>query len=515
MKKWNLLFENCRLPLRIVAFGFVLLAFGNLILNDNVNIFYTFQSTFLINLAHIAKEIGHIIIVNIPLIFMMGMMSKRANSTAPALLAFVGYVTFQVMMMLLTPNDLASEAYYSVLGISYTATTQNITSTIFPMQTGMVGSFIVALLTRYAYLRSRRKSMYSFLSFTNKDTAGLVYTLVLCMIAGVLMSYIWPIAYNSLEDVIAWIAEDLSDPFHLFVYGLFDRLLSLLGMGEFIRQPFWFGVEGGTYSTIASQTLTGDVAIWSAMPEALATFDGAGRFITPYYVLNMFAIPALYFALYRTTSNRKRRHKTIIFYAGAMLMSIICGNPLMVELVLLFASPLLLLFHLVASASLFGILALNEAYLGFNYSGSTISAMPGSFPDFIINARATQFTHTMIVIVLVGIIFAIIYFLATRAYYEFLAYDLSSTNKAERFAHHLIEACGGERNVADVISSPFDLEIKLFDLELVSYEKIKKLEVNRVIETKDGLELNIGSPSTIIRKRINKILASERRPIHD
>ena len=511
MKKWSSLYESCRLPIRIVVFGFVLLALGTLILSENVNIFYTIDNTLIINLAHIFKEVGHVIIVNIPLIFLIGLVSKRANSGTPILLAIVGYFTFQVMMMLVTPNDLSANAYYSVLGISYTSSVQ----TIFPMQTGMVGSFIVAFLVRYAFLRSRRFSMYSLLGFANKDTAGLIYTIVFCALGGLLMSYVWPIAYEILEDVIIWIARDRSDPFHLFVYGLFDRVLSLLGMGEFIREPFWFGVEGGTYSTIASQTLVGDVAIWSQMPEALTTFSGAGRFITPYYVLNMFAIPAAYFALYRTTSNRKARHKTIIFYFGAMLMSFVCGNPLIFELVLLFTAPLLLVFHLLASASLFGILSLNNAFLGFNYSGSTISAMPGSFADFIINVRVSQFAHSLLVIVLVGIIFAIIYFLATRAYFEFLAYDMVSTNKAESLSRKMIEACGGERNIADTISTPFVLEIKLYDLELVSYDKIKSLAVKKVTETKDGLEFSMGSPSTIIRKRINNILSSERRPIHD
>lgn len=461
--------------------------------------------------ARIVLQIGHIIIVNIPLIFLIGMTAKRANSGAPAIMAIVGYVTYLVVLMFLGPNDLVSQAYTNNLGISYSAQIQNTTTTIYPLQTGIIGSFLVAVITRYSYLHSRQRSIYSILGFADKDTAGIIYNLVLCGLLGVAMSFVWSFVIKEFAQLLAWIAQDISDPFRLFVYGILDRSSAILGVGSLVRYPFWFGVEGGTYASIAGQTVIGDVNIWKEMPGALASFTGAGRFITPYYVINMFICPAIYLALYFSNSSKKARHKMIMFTAGAVLMSVACGNPLPLELFLLFTAPLLLTFHVIMSGGLFGILYLNSAFLGFNYSGSTISAMPGSFPDFIINVRNPQYIHSILVILIVGIIMAIIYYVATRVYFEYLAYDVIGSNRSNIIAQKVITAVGGEDNIIGMNSSPASLDINIDNLEIVSYDLLKQVGAWRVTETRDELILSFGSSSTVIKKKIEKIIKSSKR----
>ncbi len=511
MKRWNILYENTKLPIRIVVFGWVLLAIGYLITNDNVNTFYTITNPVILIIARISSQIGHVIIMNMPLIFMIGIVAKRANSGAPALFAIAGYITYLVVLMLLGPNDYSAQVYTNNLGISYAMQSQSGSSVLYPMQTGMVGSFIVAMITRYSYIKSRHRSIYSLLGFTHKDTAGLIYNIILCALAGVAMAYVWPYVVDMILDLIAWIASDISDPLHLSAYGILDRVTSVLGLGNIVRYPFWYGIEGGTYSSLAGQTILGDVNIWKEMPGALASFSGAGRFITPYYVINMFVCPSVYLAYYFSYSDRKERHKMILYTAGAMILSFICGNPLPMELLLLFNAPLLLIIHLLLSGSLFGILFANNAFLGFSYSGSTVSAMPGAFPDFIINARTPQYIHSLLVIVVIGLIYAIIYFLLTRGYFEFAAYDIVSSNRSKTIARKVIDAVGGIGNITTLNSTPHNLEIRIESLEDVSYEKLKQVGAWRVRETRDELVLEFGSSSTILRKNIQKIINESKR----
>lgn len=511
MKRWNILYENCRLPIRIVVFGWILLAIGNLLLNENVNIFYSITNQGVIMFAKVILQIGHIIIVNIPLIFLIGLTAKRANSGAPAIMAVVGYVTYLVVLMFLGPNDLVSQAYTNNLGISYSTQIQNTTTTIYPLQTGIIGSFLVAIITRYSYLHSRQRSIYSILGFADKDTAGLIYNMVLCGLLGVAMSFVWPLIVGELLRIIVWIAQDISDPFRLFVYGILDRTSSILGVGSLVRYPFWFGVEGGTYASIAGQTVIGDVNIWKEMPGAMASFTGAGRFITPYYIINFFICPAIYIALYFSNSNKKTRHRMIMFTIGAVLLSVVCGNPLPLELYLLFTAPLLLAIHILLSGGLFGILYLNNAFMGFNYSGSTISAMPGSFPDFIINVRNPLYIHSILVILIVGIIMAIVYYVVTRVYFEYLSYDVIGSNRSTIIAQKVIAAVGGEDNIISLSSSPSSLDINIDNLEIVSYELLKQVGAWRVTETRDELILSFGSSSTIIKKKIEKIIKASKR----
>lgn len=508
MKRWNTLYDYCRLPIKVVTFACFLLAIGYLIQNENVNIFYTIRNQYILILGEVCYRVGHILMINTPFVFMLNLVSKRANSGAPTIMAIVGYITFLVFTMMLSSRTLPSTSYSAILGISYASP---ISGTIYPLQTGLIGAILVALITRYSYIKSRRPSVYSFLSFLDKDIAGILYNIVFCALLGITVTLVWPTFINLISQVIVWIAEDISDPIRLSTYGILDRTLSIFGLGNIIRQPFWFGAQGGTYANLAGETIIGDVNIWRLMPEAQATYSGAGRFITPYYIINMFAIPAIYLGIYSINTSSRERKKSFLFTLILIGFSIVCGNPLPIELTLLFTSPLLLIFHIVLSGSLFGTLYVNNAFLGFNYSGSTISAMPGAFPDYIINARTPQYIHSLLMILAIGVIIAIIYFFATVAYYKYFAFDIAGSNKSKKIAQKIIDAVGGEDNIVRTYSSIFKVTIVVEDLERVTYEKLKQLGAGNVRETRDSIVLDFCSASTIIRKNIDNLILKSRR----
>lgn len=495
------------MSIRVLCFAFVLIGFGYLIQNENVNIFYTFTNPYLLVLARTLRSIGGVIVTNMPLIFLVSLVSKRANSGAPTVMAIVGYITYLIVTTLWTSDLMPSQVYANTLGISLL----NNGKLSFPIQTGLLGAFIVVFATRISYLKSRRRTAYSLLAFTNKDTSGLIYNIILCAVMGVVVSLAWPFVIQIYEKGINWIAEDISNPHKLFVYGVVDRLSSIMGMGDLIREPFWYGTAGGTYQSVTGSVIVGDVNIWRYMPEAASTFTGVGRFITPYYVINMFLVPSIYLGMYFSYDDHRQRKKSLFFLIAAMLMSFICGNPLPLELVLLLTSPILLIMYLVGCGTLFTVLSQSQAFLGFNYSGTTAAAMPGSFADYIINIRTPQFQHTMLIILIVGIIFAIIFFMLTMVYYRYLAFDLAGTNKSKVIVKRIIDAVGGTENIVSASSGPFNLSIELKDLEAVSYEKIKKVGAKRVTETNNGLILDFCSASKIIKVNLLKVVESRKR----
>ena len=508
MKRWNTLYDYCRLPIKVITFACLFLAIGYLIQNENVNIFYTIRNQYILLLGETCYRIGHILIINMPLIFLLNLVSKRANSGAPRIMGIIGYVTFLIFTMMFTPHTLASTSYSPILGISYSIPTYG---TIYPLQTGLVGGILVALVTRYSYIKSRRPSVYSFLSFVDKDVAGIIYNVLFCALLGIGVALVWPILINFIAQIITWIANDISDPLRLSVYGILDRSLSIVGLGNIIRQPFWFGAQGGTYANLAGETIIGDVNIWRLMPEAQATYSGAGRFITPYYIINMFAIPAMCLGIYSVNTNVRERKKSFLLTMILIGLSFICGNPLPMELTLLFTSPLLLIFHIILSGSLFGTLFMNNAFLGFKYSGSTVSAMPGAFPDYIINARTPQYIHSLLIILAIGVIIAIIYYFVTITYYKHFAFDIAGSNKAKTIANKIIAAVGGEDNIVRTYSSVFKVTIVVEDLERVTYDMLKQIGASTVKETRDSIVLDFCSASTIIRQNIDNIILKSRR----
>ena len=499
------IYDSCHIAIRIAFFGFLLVAFGFLIKNDSVNIFYTFKNAFILLMAEGSLKLGTTIIANLPMIFMLNIVCKRANSAYPVAIAIVGYFAYLIATMLFSPTTLASTAYSTGLGIN---SIFNVNSgTRYPLETGLIGSFIVAYITRISFIRSRHRNTYSVLGFLNKDSAGIIYNIVFCSLAGIGIAYVWPIMFNYLQTLITYISKDLLDPLRIALYGVLDRVLSMLSLGNIIRQPLWYTALGGSIQTISGQAIMGDVNIWNYVKNVANDYVGAGRFITPYYVINMFMVPAIILGILTSMSDKQERNKLIIPCIAGCLLSVVCGNPLPIELVLLFTSPLLLAIYLVLVGLVFYCLSFFGIYLGSSIiSGSVVTAMPGNFPDYIINLRNVNYISSLGKIALVGLVAFILCFAFTTLYYRFFAYDITRTGKAKEFAKRIIDACGGSENIKSAGSGLFKICVHLNDNEEFDLDSIKSLDVRQVSETKDGIEIECGASAFIIANRINRII---------
>ena len=509
MKKWNILYENCQLPIRIACIGFVMMAFGFLIQNDSVNIFYTFSNTYLLIIAELCLKCGEVIIRLLPLFFLSSLCAKRANSGVPIAIGLIGYLVFHSVTMIFSTDPYPAQCFTSLFGISFDASSLPISTTgiRYPLDTGLFGAFIVGLATRYSYIRSRNRSSYSLFGLLNKDTVAAIYNMVICGLLGFAVACLYPMLYSFLSAGITRIAANLNDPGNMALYGILDRTLSMAGLPNLIRTPFWFGSQGGTYQSIAGQNIVGDVNIWSYIMEASGTYAGCGRFITPYYAINIFILPAIYLGLFFSITDIAERRRKILFLIGATAVTIAAGNPLPLEYLLLFTSPLLLVVYLLVVAAVFAFMSSRGVYLGFSFSGTdTRVALPGSFPDYIINIRNPQLYDTVMAILAIGLVAALVMFAATVIYYRYLSFDLAKSGKTDTFTESLFNAVGGKENVIAASSSLFRLNLRLKDLEAVDFDKISEIGARRLTETREGISLDLGSSSTYLSRVINQKL---------
>ena len=175
MKRIMNIYESVRISIRIAFLGFALLAFGFLIQNESVNIFYTFRNTFILMMAEGSLKLGQTIILNLPLIFMLNIVCKRANSAYPVLLGLVGYFSFLISMSLFATTGLSSTAYSTGLGINSIFNTVS-NDTRYPLELGLITSFVVGYIVRFCFIRSRHRSTLSILGFLHKDTAEAGWT---------------------------------------------------------------------------------------------------------------------------------------------------------------------------------------------------------------------------------------------------------------------------------------------------------------------------------------------------
>ena len=145
--------------------------------------------------------------------------------------------------------------------------------------------------------------------------------------------------------------------------------------------------------------------------------------------------------------------------------------------------------------------------LGFEtaFTNTTV-AMPGSFPDFIVNARNSNLSPTLWAIVIVGLISLIVMFLFTFIYYRFIAFDFANTGRGNSTVAKLIESVGGKGNIIKAESGLLRLNVYLRNPEAISIEKVQEVGPKRVSETKDGIYFEFGTSSYSIAKRINKSL---------
>ena len=507
MKKIMNIYESCKTPIRVAYFGFVLIAFGFLIQNQSVNIFYTFRSGFILFAAELAMKIGEFTIMNLPIIFMLNIVCKKANNAAPVVMSLVGYFTFVATTMLLSPQNLPATAYATGYGINSMFNTSG-TSARLAIETGMIGALCVGFATRAAFIFSRHRDNYSLTNLMSRDMAGIVYNFIFCFLLGVFVSYTFPLFYGYTQKAIAFIAEDISDPMRIGLYSVLDRVLSIMGLGNIIRYPFWFTSTGGSFVNAATgQSVLGDVNIWSYVKDTNAAYAGAGRFITPYYVINMFMIPAIYLGTSLSVSDKRDKGYLWIMFVVAILLSFIAGNPLPLELMMLFTSPALLLLYLFGVGIVSSLLVNFGAYLGFTTNtANTVVAMPGSFPDFIINVRNSSLLPSIRIILIVGAGAFVAYLLITLIYYRVLAFDFVKTGKGDELVDDIISAVGGKDNISLAGAGLFKLNVHLNDPELISIDKINELNAGRVSETKDGVSFEIGTSAYAIARRINRLI---------
>ncbi len=495
------------MPLRVAFFGFVLMAFGFLIRNENVNIFYTFSNTYLLMFADGCCVLGQTIVSNLPLIFMIYLVCKKANSGVPIVLALVGYFSFLITMTLFVPQNLSTYFYTSTSGLN--SVVGLVGTNKLPLETGLIGSFVIGYITRFSYIRSRHRSTHSLLGFLNKDSAAIIYNIVFCVLAGMAFSYLGPILYAYLARLITYISKDLYDPSRMLLYGALDRVLSIFGLGNAIKFPFWYTSLGGTFQTISGQNIVGDVNIWSYVKNSSTSYIGAGRFLTPYYVINMFMVPACYIGIYTSIKEKEEKLNLLVPLIALVLLSIICGSSIPLELFLLFTSPMLLICFEFVAACAYAYLTYAGVYLGCSLTnGTTITALPGSFPDFIINIRNINHYDAIMSILFVGIIAFLIVFLITYFYYHQFAFDTVNTSKDEEDVEKIIEKLGGIDNIISAKSGLLRVNFEIKDSESIDIEELSKLPIAKIYETKNGFSMELGSSSYIVAKMVSKRLTN-------
>lgn len=177
--------------------------------------------------------------------------------------------------------------------------------------------------------------------------------------------------------------------FGLFVYGVLNRLLLVTGLHHIINNIAWFVV--GDY-----QGATGDLR------RFFAGDPGAGAFMSGFFPVMMFGLPAACLAMYHEARSDRRKLVGGMLFSLA-LTSFLTGVTEPIEFTFMFLAPVLYVIHALLTGIAMALMAALDVHLGFGFSA-------GLF-DYVLNyGKATN----PLLLLPVGAVYALLYYTLFR-----------------------------------------------------------------------------------------------------
>lgn len=505
MSKWHSILEILQFPLKILFIGTLLLGIGTLALNQNVSFLWHFETPLFVKLFELMRYTGACIIYFFPFLVFVHVLSHKYESAVIVIIGVLSYVLINVtMVFFLDPTYPAYfyQSLFNVTTIDFDHINGVIASTISPYNIGILGYALAYIITHKCYLRSRKYSIFGMTSFVDHDAMAGILSSIVSVLCGIILAYIWPLAINGLTTFFELIASDISNPVNLLLYGMFERISAILGLLEIPRQIFWFTDMGGSWLNNVGLKFSGDVAIWTAQREAGMSTLTAGTFITPYYVINLFIIPSFILAYYHLCSSKDDRRRYLGFIVIAVLLSVICGNPLPAEILMLVLSPMLYMVYIVIIGLLYAFLQMFHVVIGYNLSELMILANPGSGIDLLEYVRNPYVAYNVYKILGIGLVVGIVFYFLTKRYFKKNAFGLFQMVNKEQTCADIVENLGGIDNIISVDSTPDKLAVRFVNRELVNYDKLIQYGAYLMLESKNGYLIRLGNVSTIVREYI-------------
>jgi len=436
----------------------------------------------LLDIPFLAK-CGEMIFNNLPAIFALGVaigFAKDNHGAAP-LSAYVGYVVLTGGLKFLNPDA----------------------------DMGVFAGIIMGVTAGYFYNRFHDINLPSYLAFFGGKRFVPIITGAAAVYFAFIANAFWPAAQNAINALGAWILS--SKIVGLFIFGVANRLLIPLGLHHVLNNLVWFifgnyHVNGVVYQGDIARFFNGDPT--------------AGMFMTGFFPVMMFGLPAACAAMWATAKTYKRKAAAGILFSMA-LTSFLTGITEPIEFSFMFLAFPLYVIH----ALLTGVSMVVTQMLGIKL-GFTFSA--GAF-DYILNwGKATRPAQMLIV----GAVYAVVYFVIF--YYAIKLWDLKTPGREEdvidvdltkkeaaeitadsqkeaaavikhtRGAKYLA-ALGGKENIKVVDACATRLRLEVIDNKKVKDGVLKSLGAKGILRPGDGLvQVIIGPEADVIATEVRR-----------
>lgn len=419
---------------------------------------------------------GAAIFDNLAIIFAVGIaigLAKQNNGTA-GLAAVVGYFTI---------TNVATSFDKSI-------------------NMGVLAGIIVGILTGYLYNKFNDIQLPEFLGFFGGKRFVPIITSVSCLILGVVAGFVWPSIQGALDTFGNEMAA--AGAIGAFVFGLLNRLLLPFGLHHVFNSIFWF--QFGSYPKADGTIVYGDIARFFAGDPT------AGTYMSGFFFIMMFALPAACFAMILAAKKSKRKAVTGMFLSIA-LTAFLTGITEPIEFTFMFLAPVLYVFHALMTGIALAVASILGIKLGFGFSAGLTDYLLG----FGISTKP-------ILAIGVGLIFAAIYFVVF--YLVIKKFNLKTpgreddedddsnavlaNNNYTEVAKIILEGLGGPSNITSIDNCITRLRLEVKDSTLVNEKKIKSSGISGVIRPgKTSVQVIVGTQVQFVADEFKKLCKSK------
>ncbi|MEH7652670.1 N-acetylglucosamine-specific PTS transporter subunit IIBC [Bacillus safensis] len=440
--------KSFMLPIAVLPAAGIILAIGR---EDVFNIPFIYEA-------------GNAIFANLALIFAMGVaigISKDGNGAA----ALSGAISYFIL----------------------SAGTTSINST---NNMGVLGGILCGLLAGYVYNKFKDTKLPEYLGFFSGRRLVPIMTALFTILLAAVFGYVWPPIQSVINDLGEWILSLGATGAGLF--GFFNRLLIPLGLHHVLNNLFWF--QFGEFNGV-----TGDLArFFKGDPSA-------GVFMTGFFPVMMFGLPAACLAMVVTAKPEKRK-ATAGLMIGMALTSFITGITEPIEFSFMFLSPLLYGVHAILTGLSLFIVNTLGIHSGFAFSAGAI--------DYVLSFGIAQ---KPILLLVVGIIYGVVYFVVFYFLIKLLKLktpgredddmeDIAADDAVTAGgASMLVEGLGGKDNITTIDHCATRLRLTVEDTNLLNEGTLKKAGAKGVLTSgKTSVQIIIGTNVEFVADDLRK-----------
>lgn len=427
-------------------------------------------------------DAGDAIFSNLPLLFAIGVavgFAKDNNGTA-GLAGAIGYLIEIAVMKDIDPK----------------------------LNMGVLSGIVAGAVAGYLYNRYKDIKLPEYLAFFGGKRFVPIVTGVACLILGIVFGYVWQPVQHAIDVAGLWLTT--AGALGTFVFGLLNRILLVTGLHHIINSLAWF-VFGTFTPPGGGAPVTGD------LHRFFAGDPTAGGFMTGFFPIMMFGLPAACLAMFHEAPKHRRAIVGGLLFSMA-LTSFLTGVTEPIEYSFMFLAPVLYAIHAVLTGLSLAICSALGIHLGFTFSAGAI--------DYALNYGLSTRGWWAIPI---GIAYGFVYYGLFRFFIrkfnmatpgrepETTDAQAESSESAGGFtpvpgaassrASRYIAALGGASNLTLVDACTTRLRLSVADSEKVSEAQLKTIGARGVLKRgATNVQVIIGPEADLIADEIRSEL---------